>query len=304
MKKLKIIFLVGPTAVGKSGLAVKIAKKVNAEIISCDSMQVYRGMDILSSKPDRAARKAIRHHLLDVSGCNKEFSAALYRKLALRAIKDVHKRGKIPVFAGGSGLYMSVVIDGIFKGQDKNKALRQKLYEEAQGLGSLKLYNRLKSLDEEAARNIHPNDLKKVIRALEVCILTGKPFSLVKLNRKGIADKYEIKIFGLNKERGSLYNDINLRVDGMFKNGLVQEVRKLLQGRLSLTCKQAIGIKEVKGYLEGRYSIEEAKDLMKRNTRRYAKRQWTWFKKDKRICWLEAEKGNVAEEIINKATKS
>lgn len=297
-RKSEIIFLVGPTAVGKSALAIKLAKKINAEIVSLDSMAVYKGLDILSGKPSKKMQERIPHHLLDVVFPNEEFDVSRYRKLALEKIKDIHKRGKIPLFVGGTGLYMSILIDGIFKEAKKDESLRKKLYREAKEKGATFLYNRLKKIDAVAASKIHPNDLKRIIRALEVYKLTGKPISKLWLKRKGLGDKYDIKIFGLNKDRAKLYNDINRRVDRMFESGLVREVRGLIGPILSLTCKQAIGIEEIKGYLEGKYDLEFAKELVKKNSRRYAKRQLTWFRKDRRIHWIDVERRDAVKEIL------
>lgn len=305
-RKPQIIFLVGPTAIGKSRLAVRLAAKINAEIISLDSMQIYRGLEILSSHPSREMQKKIRHHLLNILNPDQEFDAASYRKLALKKIKEIHKTGlpagkagKIPLFVGGTGLYLNIVIDGIFKDVKKDPALREKLFAQAAKKGSLFLHNQLKKIDPPAAAKIHPNDAKRIIRALEVHKLTGKPISQLWKSRKGLdREKYDIRIFGLNKDREELYRDINRRVEDMFTQGLLNEVKTALTSKPSLTCRQAIGIKEIQGYLEGKYDLEYAKELIKKNTRNYAKRQLTWFRKDKRIAWLEASKRGLMNQII------
>ena len=299
--KQKIIFLVGPTAVGKSALAVELAKRLGAEIVSLDSMQIYKGLDILSSKPTEAMQKKINHHLLSFVAVGKDFSVAAYRRSALRIIKDAQRRGKIPLFVGGSGLYMSILLDGIFRGVTKDDTLRKKLYAKAKQFGNVYLHKKLSEVDIESASKIHPNDLRRIVRALEVYQLTKKPLSKLKLKRRGLSDKYDIKLFGLNKQRQQLYLDINNRVDEMFTLGLVDEVRRLLDYKLSHTCKQAIGIKEVKGYLEGVYDLDYAKELLKKNTRHYAKRQLTWFRKDKRIDWVDAADKEI--KIVNKIAR-
>ncbi|TAN60221.1 tRNA (adenosine(37)-N6)-dimethylallyltransferase MiaA [bacterium] len=299
MPQRKIFFLVGPTAIGKSALAIRLAKKLNCEIISLDSMQIYKGLDILSSKPSKSMRKAIAHHLLDIASPNQNFDAARYRKSALKKIEEIYSRGKIPLFTGGTGLYMSVLIDGIFKEVKTNEALREKLYAQAKRRGGDYLHRKLKGVDKAAAGKIHPHDLRRIIRALEVYQLTGKPISELWKKRSGLSGKYDIKIFGLNKDRQDLYNDINARVEKMFQNGLVNEVKKLLKEKLSLTCAQAIGIKEISGYLEGVYDLAGARELLKKNTRNYAKRQLTWFKKDKRVRWIDAGKADPLKEIIS-----
>ena len=262
-------------------------------------MQIYKGLDILSSKPTESMRNEVSHHLLDIARPEDEFDAAAYRRLALRKINEIHKRGKIPLFAGGTGLYMSVVIDGIFKDAGKNEALRKKLYAQAKTKGSLFLYNKLKKIDPQAASKIHPHDLRRIIRAMEVYKLTGRPISKLWKTRKGLSDKYEIKRLGLNKQREKLYKGVNLRVDEMFRNGLVDEVKGLLERKPGLTCIQAIGIKEIKGFLGGIYDLEYAKELMKKNTRNYAKRQLTWFRKDRRILWFDASRKNIIKTLMN-----
>lgn len=287
--KPKIFFLVGPTAVGKSRTAILLAQKLNAEIISLDSVQVYKGLNILSSKPTKNMLKKVRHHLLDIVRPEDEFDAAAYRRLAMRKINEIHRKGKIPLFAGGSGLYMNVVINGIFKDAGKDESLRERLYAQVKTKGSQFLYNKLKRIDPLAASKIHLHDVRRIIRALEVYSLTGRPISALWNKRRGLSDKYEITLFGLNKDRERLYNDINQRVEEMFAQEVVNEVRGLLRRKLSRTCGQAIGLKEIRGYLDGNYDLECAKELMKRNTRNYAKRQLTWFRKDKRIRWIDVE---------------
>jgi tRNA dimethylallyltransferase len=294
----KLIFLVGPTAVGKTDLAVSLAKKINAEIISCDSMQVYKGMDILTSKPPVGIRKKIPHHLIDVVKPSCEYNVSRYRGQAIKKILAIVKKGKVPFFVGGSGLYMSVVVDGIFEVKTEDRALRKKLYKQAQGCGSQKLYADLVKADPKAAAKIHPNDAKRIIRALEVFKVTGQPISQMQSKRKGLGDEYDIRIFCLDLPREELDRRIDQRVDRMFRQGLVKEVKKLLKSRLSKTSAMAIGIKEVKGYLSGEYSLQEAKTLIKKNTRKYARRQMTWFRKDKRIGWVSTP-GTLLELIEN-----
>ena len=290
MKKGKIFFLIGPTAVGKTETAVLLAKKLNAEIISCDSMQIYKGMDIITSKPSKTLRRKIPHHLIDVLSAGKEYNVSKYRKDAVKIIKDIFSRRKIPLFVGGAGLYMSVLIDGIFETKAQDKNLREKLYKQSQLNANDYLYNRLKKVDLEAAVKIHPNDTKRIIRALEVFEITGKPISELQRLKKGLSENYDIVIFGLNMDREKLYIKIDERVDKMFRKGMVCEVKKLLKSKLSKTASCAIGIKELKGYFDGIYDLAAAKRLIKHNTRNYAKRQLTWFRKDKRIKWIEAGK--------------
>jgi tRNA dimethylallyltransferase len=295
--KPRIIFLVGPTAVGKTELALKLARKLNAEIISCDSMQVYKGMEILSSQPAKRELKTIRHHLLGQISPIEQFNVSKYRSLALHKIREIIKRGKLPLFVGGSGLYMSVVIDGIFKIKAEDKEIRNKLYRKADRSGSSSLHQELIKVDPKAAVKIHPNDTKRIVRALEVFKVTGKPISELQATRIGLQNRYEIEIYGLALPREELDRKIDKRVEKMFRQGLVREVKKLLKRKLSQTSRFAIGIKEVKGYLDGEYSLDEAKELIQKNTRHYARRQMTWFRKDERIKWIRS-RGTVPPELL------
>ena len=286
----KVIFIVGPTAIGKTCLAVELAKKIGGEIISADSMQGYKGMDILSQKPAKNEQKKVPHHLISFLKAQDEYSAANFSKLARKKIEEIIKRQKTPIVVGGSGLYVKALIDGVFPSRGKDEYLRKELQRLAEDKGNLFLYNRLKKIDPASAAKIHPNDLKRVIRAIEIYELEKVTKTGLKEKTKGIKDKYDIKIFGLIADREKLYQRINKRVDLMFRKGLVKEVEKLLRGTLSITSSQALGIKEVKGFLEKEYGIAKAKEILKRNTRRFAKRQLTWFRPDSRIVWLDAGK--------------
>ncbi len=300
----KIIFLVGPTAVGKTKVALALAKKISGEIISCDSMQIYKGMDIVTSKPSPKDRKAVPHHLIDFVSPRSQYDVSKYRRKALAYINDIVRRGKIPVLVGGTGLYMSMLIDGIFELKANSQSLRNSLYKEAAKHGSAYLHQRLSKIDPQAAAKIHPNDAKRIIRALEVYKLTGKTISELKNQRKGLSDSYDVRVFCLNMNRYILYKRIDRRVDEMFKQGLLNEVKKLLKVKLSRTAYYAIGIRELEGYLNGRHGLDEAVSLMKRNSRNYSKRQLTWFRKDKRICWVNIKDKDrplgVARKIIKK----
>lgn len=299
----KIIFIVGPTAIGKSEAAVYLAKRIGAEVISCDSMQVYKGMDIITSKPKLALRKTIKHYLISTVPLGKDYDVSSYRNDALKKVKEIISRGKVPIFVGGTGLYMSILVDGIFEEGVQDKLMRDRLYEIAKNRGSIYLHNQLKRVDPEAAAKIHPNDTKRIIRALEVFRVTGKPISSLQKKRHGLRDEYEIRIFCLNTEKGELYKRIDERVERMFKEGLIKEVRGLLRKRLSRTASFAIGIREAKGYLRGDYGLEEAKDMIKLNTRRYAKRQLTWFRKDKKIVWINLKDKDTPFKISRRIWK-
>jgi tRNA dimethylallyltransferase len=296
----KIIFIVGPTAVGKTSVALELAKKIPLEIISCDSMQVYKKMNIISSKPTTAQQQEVRHHLISFVAPSKEFSAAAYRREALKTIKHILRRKKIPVFVGGTGLYMSVLIDGIFLEKTEDRDLRQAFYRLAEKEGSEFLHRRLKSVDPESVSKIHPHDLRRIIRALEVYEKTGLPISVWHKRRKGIVSDYDVRIFALNRSREDLYARIDKRIDQMFKDGLIEEIKNLLRMPLSKTASCALGIAQIKGYLEGNYGPQEARQLLKYATHHYAKRQLTWFRKDKRITWIIIRQGQTPQDIVKK----
>jgi tRNA dimethylallyltransferase len=301
-----IIFIVGPTAVGKSAVAGKLARMIGAEIVSCDSMQVYRGMDIATSKPPAALRRRVRHHLIGFVSPLKEYSVAQFRKVALKSLAAISKKGKPVIFTGGTGLYISALLDGIFEGGDKVKAeikveaIRNRLYKLFKSRGSGYLHGRLRKVDPAAAARIHPNDARRLIRALEVFEATGKPISLWQKERKGLRGEFPLRIFCLNMRRDELYRRIEQRVEEMFASGLEREARAALKRPLSRTAGFAIGLREIKGYLDGEYGLEVAKELIKRNTRNYAKRQLTWFRKDKSIEWVEIAQDEKPQQVAKR----
>ncbi|MCX5705443.1 MAG: tRNA (adenosine(37)-N6)-dimethylallyltransferase MiaA [Candidatus Omnitrophica bacterium] len=298
--KPQIIFLVGPTAVGKTEIALYLAKKLKAEIISCDSMQIYKGMDIIASKPSLGQLKTIPHYLISTIPSEKAYNVSQYRKDALKIIKEIVKRKKIPLFVGGTGLYMAILINGIFELDTQGSKIRKKLQKIALNKGSDYLHKELHKVDPEAAEKIHHHDAKRIIRALEVFKLTGKSITALQKLRHGLKDDYDIKIFCLDIKREELYKRIDERVDRMFKQGLVNEARRLLKKNLSKTAACAIGLNELKGYFAGIYGQDVAKHFMKRNSRRYAKRQLTWFRKDKSIQWVKIKEMDKPKEITKK----
>lgn len=290
-----IIFIVGPTATGKTELAYNIAKRVEAEIISCDSMLVYQEPKIITSKPPAYMLESVKHNFVNLISAKESYDVFTYYSQATKVITDLFAR-KVPVIVcGGTGLYAGAILDGIFSGASRVDSLRASLEEEAESKGKDSLYAKLKQIDPEAANKISPNDLKRIIRALEVYYLTGKTISQKHKERKGLWRSYPIKIFGLSLNRDLLYKRINNRVDKMFEQGVVEEVKTLLKLNLSLTAKKIIGIKEIAGFLEGKMSLTESKEEMKKNTRRFAKRQFTWFKKDHRVEWVDVENMSVDE---------
>jgi tRNA dimethylallyltransferase len=256
-------------------------------------------MDIITSKPSLNLRKQIPHHLIDIISAQKEYNVSQFRSAALKKIKEIIQRKKIPLLVGGTGLYMAILLDGIFKAKTENIEVRNRLYRTAQKYGSAYLYGRLKKVDPAAAAKIHPHDTRRIVRALEVFEATGKPISELQKQRKGLRSEYEPKIFCLNMERDKLYQRIDARVDKMFAQGLLKEAKKLLKMKLSKTAAYAIGLRELKGYFEGLYDLQETKRLMKRNSRHYALRQLTWFRKDKRIKWIEVSGRQAPEETAN-----
>ncbi|MBP7215746.1 MAG: tRNA (adenosine(37)-N6)-dimethylallyltransferase MiaA [Candidatus Omnitrophica bacterium] len=296
----RVLFIVGPTAIGKTEIAVLVARKINAEIICCDSMQVYKGMPVLTSMPQQALLRRVAHHLFSVISPSKEFNVSAYRALALKKVRAVLKRGKVPLFVGGSGLYMKVLLDGIFEEKIQDDTLRDKLYQEAQKIGNIQLYARLKKIDPLAATKIHPNDTRRLVRALEVFTLTGKPISLLQKNRSGLDNECAVTVIGLTMNRDALYARIDQRVECMLKQGLLEEVARLKRRALSKTASCAIGFKELAGFRDGAYDLAEAIRLIKRNTRHYAKRQLTWFKKETRLSWIAMKAHDKPNAVASK----
>jgi tRNA dimethylallyltransferase len=296
---LPVVFLVGPTAVGKSAVAVELAVSLNAEIISCDAMQVYREAVIASDKPSTEMRARVQHHLIDVVSVEEEFNAARYCRLALAAMADIHSRGEVPLFTGGSGMYMMALLDGLFEGGEVDTAVRAKL--DAREIDDL--YAELQRIDPAAADRISSNDKQRIMRALEVVETTGVLFSEQQKKRNGIWGQYDIRIIGLERPREELYSRVEARVDEMFANGLEDEVRALCAKKLSSTGSRIIGVPEVGGAIAGEYDLDRARYLMKLHTRHYVKRQLTWFRKDKRIEWLMLESDDNARIVADKILK-
>lgn len=297
MPKQNIIFIVGPTGVGKTDVACHLAQNIKGEIISCDAMQVYREVSIMTGKPSPEILKSHRHHLVGIVSITKEFDVAVFRKKTMTAIDAIHRKEKIPIIVGGSGLYMAILLDGIFQGFGKSDRIRKALEKEIGQKGVLSLYEKLRGADPQTAAGIHPHDSRRIIRALEVFYLSKKPISALQKKRQGLWGKYDIVIFALNRPRENLYQAINTRVEGMFEQGVVEEIKKLLKKKWSKTASGIIGYREIKGYLNGEVDIERAKYLMKLNTRHYAKRQLTWFRRDKRLIWVMIDHPSSAKDI-------
>lgn len=302
MKKDKklLLVIVGPTAVGKTEIAIEVAKKIDGEIISADSMQIYRYMNIGTAKPTEEEKKGIPHHLIDIVNPDQEFTVADYKYLAEKAIEEITKRKKIPLLSGGTGLYINAVCYNYsFSDFHKDEELRRELNLLAEKNGNEYLYNILKEVDPKSAEKIHKNNRKRMIRALEVYYRTGKPFSFFEKENEKKESPYDLIIFGLTRPREELYERINNRVLKMIEQGLIEEVKNLLKMGYSkeLNSMKGLGYKEIIEYLEGKASLEEAIYKIQRDTRHYAKRQYTWFKKNKDIIWLDVSKEGK-EKII------
>ena len=306
----KIIAVAGPTASGKSALALELCKRLDGELISLDSMQIYRGLDIGTAKPTKAEQAEVCHHMIDICEPTENFSAAEFAERAHKVIADVQSRGKKAVLCGGTGLYLDTVLGRLDFGEiESDEKLRGELIAFAEKNGADALHERLREIDPQAAEKIHPNNVRRVARAIEIYELTGK--TKTEHDREAISDSpYESLIIGLDDDREVLYNRINRRVDAMIEAGLEGEVRSLVsRGLLSAesTAGQAIGYKEMLGYIAGDCSLGDAVEKIKLGTRRYAKRQLTWLRRNPSINWLYPDRlGDFrslvceAEKIINK----
>lgn len=293
-----LLVIVGPTAVGKTALSLHLAKQFQGEIISGDSMQVYRGMDIGTAKATAEERAKVPHHLLDLLSPDEAFSVQEFQQLARQTIAEIWHRDHLPILVGGTGLYIeAATYDYQVPPVKENKSLREQLQKLVTQEGNQSLFQKLRAVDPVTADRLHPNDVKRVIRALEVYQATGKPFSAFKQEPKPL---YENMLWvGLTMPREQLYQRINQRVDQMLEQGLVEEVKMLrAQGYHSqLTSMQAIGYKEILSYLEGEITLEEAIHLIKKGSRRYAKRQFSWFRRIRNIHWFNVTKNEVSKEI-------
>lgn len=301
--KPALVAVVGPTASGKTALAVRLALALDGEVVSADSMQIYRGMNIATAKPDSDEMCGVRHHLLDfVEPGNASFSVARYVELAHEAIRDISSRGKLPILAGGTGLYISSVVDGIsYQPMPESSELRQRLRAQAEICGAQQMHSRLSEVDPELAARLHPSNLGRVIRALEVYELTGVTMSEHQKRSRECPEPYRACMLGINySDRAVLYDRIDRRVDDMIKRGLVEEAQsfgKVYAG----TAAQAIGHKELQPFFAGESTLDECVGRLKQATRNYAKRQLTWFRRDKRVNWLLADTYPDFEEMCIQA---
>ena len=294
------VYLVGPTGAGKTAAALALAERVPLEIVSADSMQVYRGLDILSAKPTPAERARVPHHLVDVLDIGEPFSAAAFKRLADEAITDIRARKKLPLVTGGTGLYIKTLTEGLFGVLAVSSGVSQRLICEVEAEGSEALHARLVEVDPEAAARIAPNDARRIVRALEVYETTGRPISA---QQTEWAQPKPCLMLGLRRPRQDLYRRIEARVDAMFDAGAVEEVRRLVEAGIehSRTAMQAIGVAEIIAALRGECSLDEARSRIKMATRRYAKRQLTWFRKDTRIRWYAVADDGAHVEALAQA---
>ena len=304
-EKIKLLAIVGPTATGKTDLSIKLAKALNGEIVCCDSMQIYKGMDIASAKPTAEQRSMCMHYMVDFVPCENSYSVFDYVNDAKSCIDIIHKKGKLPIITGGTGLYADSLIQGItFDSESDNPEIRQQLKKRLLSEGIDKLYEELIKTDPQSAQTIHKNNTKRVLRALEVYYSTGKTMTQQKIVSRQKPSDYEAVYIGLKcHDRQKLYDRINKRVDIMVSQGLVDEAKSALNADMGKTAKMAIGHKELLTYFNGEVSLECALDSLKQQTRRYAKRQLTWFLKNERINWIDIDLFNNNEEIFEQAIK-
>lgn len=303
MKK-PLVILTGPTAVGKTKASIGLAKAIGGEIISADSMQVYKQMDIGSAKIKPSEMEEIPHYLLDILEPDEEFHVVLFQQMAKQAIQKIYEKGKIPIIVGGTGFYIQAVLYDIdFSENEKDTSYREELEKLAQTKGAEYLHDRLREVDEKSAQDIHANNVKRVIRALEYFRQTGEKISEHNEEQRKKVSPYNFSYFVLNDEREHLYERINLRVDQMINEGLVREVQSLKEKGYTrdMVSMQGLGYKEMLDYLDNKCSLEEAVEIIKRDTRHFAKRQITWFKRESDVTWIDKKEYDYNEERILKA---
>lgn len=304
MEKQFVVVICGPTASGKTSLSVELAKELDAEIISADSMQIYKGMDIATAKPTAEERQGIPHHLMDFLDPSEGFSVADYVRLAREKISDIASHGKLPMIVGGTGLYISSLINNIqFEESECDYAYREELRQLAEEKGNGCLLDMLREVDPETAAALHENNQSRVIRALEVYRTTGKTMSQLQKESRTIPSPYEPCMIALDYDRSQLYDRINSRVDIMLRDGLIEEAREFYEAEDYPTAAQAIGYKELLPYLKGEQTLETCVEKLKQETRKYAKRQLTWFRRDERIHWIKVTKDTDSREILENAKK-
>lgn len=299
-----LVILTGPTAVGKTELSIRLAKTINGEIISADALQVYREMDIGTAKVTREEMDGVKHYLIDVIEPEDEFNVAVFKGMAESAIKEIYQKGKVPIITGGTGFYIQAVLFNIDfdSDDDNNQEYRRKFQQLVNDKGKEYVHSLLMEKDPESAMSIHPNNTQRVIRALEYYYATGKKFSSHNKEQREKTSSYNYLYFVLNDDRDMLYERIDKRVDIMFDKGLLTEMQKLIDRGLTRENQsmQAIGYRELFDYFENRTSLEEVKELIKQNSRHYAKRQLTWFRREKEVSWINYPEFNYSKDGILK----
>ena len=302
----KIVVVCGPTASGKTALSIALAKAFDGEVVSADSMQIYRGMDIGTAKPTLEEREGIPHHMLDVAEPGESYSVSRYVQEATACVEDILSRGKLPIVCGGTGLY----IDGLIRGTDFQPAgtdngIREELEKEWEAQGAETMMARLAAVDPESAERLHLSDKRRILRALEVWLATGETITAHNARTKAIPPRFEAVMIGLNTQpRDILYGRIDRRVDVMLEQGLLQEVQTLLEkGLLEGTAAQAIGYKELLAHFRGEMTLDAAADLIRQKSRNYAKRQLTWFRRDERVKWIVYNAPQAAQAVLQEATE-
>ena len=302
MAPIRALFLIGQTASGKGAAAFALARSIGAEIISLDSMKVYTGMDIGTAKPPPERLREVRHHMLDVAAPHEHFSTALYVAGAERAIEEITSRGAVPLFAGGTALYLKAMTEGLFEGPSADPELRAELRAEATEHGTAHLHQRLADVDPDAAAKIHPNDMRRIERAIEVYEKTGTPISKLQTQFGRASAKYDAVIMGLRREKADLRERIERRVDAMMVAGLLEEVRRLASAPdpLGKAASQSVGYKEMLAHLNGDCGLEEAVELLNIHTRQLAKAQMTWFKRMENIKWFDVAADETAEHVAER----
>lgn len=298
----KVLAIIGPTAIGKTTVGIELARKLNGEIVSCDSRQIYKLMDIGTAKPTNEEQAQAVHHLIDIVYPDERFSAGLYEKKATEVINNIFIRQKLPIIVGGSGLYLRALESGLFQGPPADEKIREDLRKEKQRVGLENLFHKLENVDPKTSEKISPTDEIRIIRGLEVYELSGKPIS--EWREKGQYGDKSLNFikFGLNWERKALYQRINMRVDKMMEVGFLQEVKNLIAKNYSfqLPALRTFGYLDMEAYLNGKISLEKALENFKQGTRNYAKRQLTWFRADNKIEWIDIEQENPVERILGK----
>lgn len=294
----RIPVIVGPTAVGKTAVAIRVAEELGCEIVSVDSRQIYRELDIGTAKPTTDERAAVPHHLIDVAEPTERFSAAMFQRAADAAVDGIRARGETPLLVGGAGLYLRAFLDGLFEGPPAHQDIRDRLRDEAAETGNAALHARLAAVDPVAAHRIHPNDMLRLVRALEVYEITGKPISTLQNQWESGAPRVKAALVGLRRPRETLNRRANARIKAMMAAGLLGEVRKLREKyERDAPAFNGFGYGELWDHLDGLHDEEKALEMLRRNTHRYAKRQLTWFRSDRRVRWVDLSEDATADDV-------